>query len=53
MAKECKYTTEQLLNIMNSYLIWIKRDGSEYPAVVLDDISKSIEYVLKQNSSNR
>lgn len=49
MAKECQYTREQLLNIMSGYLTMIKRDNGEYPEVVLDDITKSIEYVLKQN----
>ncbi len=53
MAKEYQYTREQLLNIMSGYLTMIKRDKGEYPTVVLDDISKSIEYVLKQNDYNR
>ena len=52
MSKECQYTREQLLNIMKDYLTMIQRDAGKYPIVVLDDISKSIEYVLKQNGYN-
>ena len=53
MAKECQYTREQLLKVMGGYLTMIERDNGKYPAVVLDDISKSIEYVLKQNDYDR
>ena len=53
MAKECQYTREQLLKVMSGYLTMIKRDNGKYPTVVLDDISKSIEYVLKQNGCNK
>lgn len=42
-------TREQLLDIMSSYLRMIERDNGEYPAVVLDDIAKSIKYVLEKN----
>ena len=52
MSKECQYTREQLLNVLEGYLTMIKRDNGEYPTVVLDDISKSIEHVLKQNDYN-
>ena len=48
MKKE-KYTTEQLLNIIKSYYILIQRGGEDFPAVVLDDIKKSVEYVLQKN----
>lgn len=41
---------EQLLDIMSGYLRMIERDNGEYPAVVLDDIAKSIKYVLKKNN---
>lgn len=52
MSKECQYTREQLLNVMQSYLNMIQKDDGQYPTVVLDDIAKSIEYVLKQNGYN-
>ena len=52
MDKECQYTIEQLLNVMNGYLTMIERDNGKYPTVVLDDIAKSIKYVLKQNGYN-
>lgn len=42
-------TKEQLLDIMSSYLRMIKRDNGEYPTVVLDDIEKSIKFVLEKN----
>jgi hypothetical protein len=51
MKKE-QYTTDQLLNIIGSYLCMIKRNGGPCPAVVLDDIEKSTIHVLKQNDYN-
>lgn len=48
MKKE-KYTTGQLLEVIKSYYILIQRGGRDFPAVVLDDISKSAKGVLKQN----
>lgn len=53
MVKDCPYTKEQLLDVMSSYLTQIKRDGGKYPEVVLNDIAKSIEYVLEKNRYNR
>ena len=52
MVREYQYTKEQLLDVMNSYLTIIKRDGGEHPTVVLDDIAKSIQYVLEKNRYN-
>lgn len=52
MVKECQYTREQLLDIMNAYLTLIKRDDGEHPAVILNDIAKSIQYVLEKNRYN-
>ena len=43
------YTKDQLLDVIKSYKKQIERSGKEYPTVVLDDISKSIDYVLKKN----
>lgn len=34
--------------ILKSYKIMIERSGAEYLTVVLDDISKSINHVLKE-----
>lgn len=48
MKKE-HYTTEQLLNVIKSYYVMIQRGGRDFPAVVLDDISKSAQSVLKTN----
>ena len=53
MVREYQYTKEQLLDVMNAYLIQIERNGKEYPAVVLDDIKKSIRYVLEKNRYKR
>ena len=43
------YTKEVLLNIMGSYLKQISRDNGKHPAVVLNDIKNSIQYVLTVN----
>jgi hypothetical protein len=48
MRKE-QYTTAQLLEVIKSYYILIQRGGRDFPAVVLDDISKSAKSVLKTN----
>lgn len=47
-----KYTAEQLLDVLGSYFRMIQRSGEEYPAVVLDDIQKSIVHVLNKNGYN-
>ena len=47
-----KYTKNQLIGILERYLTLIKRGGAEYPAVVLDDIQKSIIHVLKEENKN-
>lgn len=39
---------QKLLGILASYGRMIKRDNGTYPSVVLDDISKSIEFVLRE-----
>jgi hypothetical protein len=51
MKKE-HYTKEILLDVMGSYLRQIERGGAEYPVVVLNDIKKSINHVLKINDYN-
>lgn len=51
--KNKTYTREELLKIMKGYLRMIKRSGEEFPTVVLDDIEKSIKYVLEVNDYNR
>lgn len=47
-----KYTNEELLDILGSYRHMIRRNGEQYPTVVLDDIEKSITHVLKTNNYN-
>ena len=44
-----EYTTEELLDVMGSYLRQISNWGEEYPEVVLSDIKSSIRFVLKIN----
>lgn len=51
MKKE-QYTRDDLLDILGSYLAVIKRDDGQYESVVLDDLQKSITYVLKTNDYN-
>lgn len=51
MKKE-KYTADRLLDVIASYYRMIQRSGAEYPAVVLDDIQKSIVHVLNKNGYN-
>ena len=46
-AAEAKKASE-LLRILADYGQMIKRDNGKYPNVVLDDISKSIEFVLRK-----
>lgn len=48
--KNKSYTREELLKVMASYLRMIERSGEEFPTVVLDDIEKSIKYVLEVNA---
>jgi hypothetical protein len=47
-----KYTNEELLDILGSYRRMIQINGEKYPTVVLDDIEKSITFVLKTNGYN-
>lgn len=47
-----KYSAFDLLDIMGGYLAHIKRDGDEFPTVVIDDLQKSMVYVLKKNGYN-
>jgi hypothetical protein len=39
---------KKLIRILESYLRMIKRNKN-YPTVLIDDLEKSIEYVLKNN----
>ena len=43
------YSENELLRILRSYKRLIDRDQGKHPAVVLDDISKSIDYVLNKS----
>lgn len=43
-----EYTREILLEILEGYKKMIERGGRDFPAVVLDDIEKSINHVLKE-----
>ena len=52
MKNKCAYDRKTLIDIMKSYLIQIKRDGKTYPAVVLDDLRVSLEYVIKKAEEN-
>jgi hypothetical protein len=47
-----KYSAFDLLDIMGGYLAHIKRDGDEFPTVVVDDLRKSMIYVLEKNGYN-
>jgi hypothetical protein len=42
-----EYSREELINLLKAYKRQIDRDNGEYPAVVLDDIDKSITHVLR------
>lgn len=41
-----KYTAAALLDILAAYKRMIDHDDGKYPAVILDDINKSIAHVL-------
>lgn len=47
---DCKESekVQKLLGILANYGGMIKRNNGMYPSVVLDDISKSIEFVLRE-----
>lgn len=47
-----KYSAFDLLDVMGGYLVQIKRSGDEFPTVVIDDLQKSMIYVLKKNGYN-
>jgi hypothetical protein len=47
-----KYSAFDLLDVMGGYLVHIKRDGGDFPTVVIDDLEKSITYVLEKNGYN-
>ena len=49
MIKTRLYTREELLKVIAGYSCMIQRSGKDFPAVVLDDIQKSIQFVLKTN----
>ena len=40
---------ETLLSVLYSYKIQIERNGGDFPAVTLDDILSSINYILQRN----
>lgn len=44
-----KQDRETLLYILYSYKIQIERNGGDFPAVTLDDLRASINYVLQRN----
>lgn len=48
IEKRIKTTNADHLDILKSYAKMIERSGAEYPTVVLDDIAKSINHVLKE-----
>lgn len=49
MIKTRLYTREELLKVIAGYSHMIQRSGKDFPTVVLDDIQKSIQFVLKIN----
>lgn len=49
MIKARLYTREELLEVIAGYSRMIQRSGKDFPTVVLDDIQKSIQFVLKIN----
>ena len=49
MIKARLYTREELLEVIAGYSYMIQRSGKDFPTVVLDDIQKSIQFVLKIN----
>ena len=50
MKNEGEQSRETLLNIIASYIRMIDFAGGDYPAIVLNDIKVSAEYVLKRNN---
>ena len=42
------YTQKELIGILVAYYRMIKRDNRQFNAVVIDDLEKSLEYVLTQ-----
>ena len=42
-----EYTRAELIELLKAYKRQIERGGRDFPAVVLDDIEKSIAAVLK------
>ena len=50
MKKET-YTTDQFLNVLKSYQTLIRRNGKEYPTVVLGDIYYSIQAIIDKHEN--
>jgi hypothetical protein len=46
------YTEKELLKILRAYHKQIERGAADFPTVVLGDIKKSIEFVLKEAGEN-
>ena len=46
--KKKEYTAAELLDILAGYKRMIERDNGQYPAVILDDIHKSIIHILSK-----
>lgn len=42
-----EYSREELINLLKAYKRQIDRDDGKHSAAVLDDIEKSIAYVLR------
>ena len=47
-----KYSAFDLLDVMGGYLAIITEDDGKFPTVVVDDLKKSITYVLEKNGYN-
>ena len=48
--KNNQYTREMLLNVIYSYKRMIERNKN-YPTALINDLEKSIDFVLKQNDN--
>lgn len=51
--EDTNYTRDQLLDVLESYARMIERNRATYPTVLIDDLDKSIQHVLKQNGRRK
>jgi hypothetical protein len=53
MKQNTPYTAGQLLDLLESYIRMIERNGEEYPTVTLSDLKCSINSVLRANGRTK